>query len=124
MDPTEHNDIPAEMNFMNLHSAPLVCVRDGSEPPPQRKILRGTSLVVHWLRLHASIARSTGSIPGWGAQIPHTAQHSQYKFSKQNRTQPSECSSPLNKRAQYFHASYSHSPMYFKLSQINCNSTL
>lgn len=98
MDPTEHNEMPAVMNFMNPHSGPLVCVRDGSEPPPQTKILRDTSLVVQWLRLHASTARSRGSIPSWGAQIPYTAQHSQYKFSKQNRTQPSECSSPLNKR--------------------------
>ena len=26
-----------------------------------------------WLRLHASIARDTGSIPGWGTKIPHAA---------------------------------------------------
>ena len=26
----------------------------------------GTSLVVQWLRLHASTARGPGSIPGWG----------------------------------------------------------
>ena len=25
MDPTEHDDMPGEMNFMNLHSGPLVC---------------------------------------------------------------------------------------------------
>ena len=30
-----------------------------------------TSLVVQWLRLHASTAGGTGSIPGQGAKIPH-----------------------------------------------------
>ena len=33
--------------------------------------LWGTSLVVHWLRLWASNAEGTGSIPGWGNKIPH-----------------------------------------------------
>ena len=36
-----------------------------------KKSLPGTSLVVQWLRLHASNARSTGSIPGQGTKIPH-----------------------------------------------------
>ena len=27
--------------------------------------------MVLWLRLHTSNARGTGSIPGWGAKIPH-----------------------------------------------------
>ena len=31
----------------------------------------GTSLAVQWLRLHASNAGGTGSIPGWGTKIPH-----------------------------------------------------
>ena len=31
----------------------------------------GTSPVVHWLRLCASVAGSMGSIPGWGPKIPH-----------------------------------------------------
>ena len=31
----------------------------------------GTSLVVQWLRLHASSAGGAGSIPGWGTKIPH-----------------------------------------------------
>ena len=31
----------------------------------------GTSLVVQWLRLHASNAGGTGSIPGQGTKIPH-----------------------------------------------------
>ena len=32
----------------------------------------GTSLVVQWLRLHASNAEGVGSIPGVGTKIPHT----------------------------------------------------
>ena len=31
----------------------------------------GTFLVVQWLRLHASNAGGTGSIPSWGTKIPH-----------------------------------------------------
>ena len=34
----------------------------------------GTSLVVQWLRLHASTAGDTGSIPGGGTKILHAAQ--------------------------------------------------
>ena len=34
----------------------------------------GTSLVVQWLRLHASTAGGTGSIPGGGTKIPHATQ--------------------------------------------------
>ena len=30
-----------------------------------------TSLVVQWLRLHASRARGVGLTPGWGTKIPH-----------------------------------------------------
>ena len=37
----------------------------------------GTSLAVQWLRLRASTAGGTGSIPGWGAKIPHTTWHGQ-----------------------------------------------
>ena len=32
--------------------------------------LLGTSLAVQWLRLHASTAGGTGSIPSWGTKIP------------------------------------------------------
>ena len=32
----------------------------------------GTSLAVQWLRLHASTAGGTGSIPGWGSSTCHT----------------------------------------------------
>ena len=31
----------------------------------------GTSLAVHWLRLHVPNAGYTGLIPGWGTKIPH-----------------------------------------------------
>ena len=31
----------------------------------------GTSLVVHWLRLHVSNAGDVGSIPGQGTKVPH-----------------------------------------------------
>ena len=37
---------------------------------PQENQLR-TSLPVQWLRLWASTAGGTGSIPGWGTKIPH-----------------------------------------------------
>ena len=36
-----------------------------------QRALRGTYLVVQWLRLHTFTASSTGSIPGWGTKIPH-----------------------------------------------------
>ena len=35
--------------------------------------IRGTSLVDPWLRLCASNAGGSGSIPSWGTKIPHTA---------------------------------------------------
>ena len=35
---------------------------------------RGTSLVVQWLRLCPSTVEGTGSNPGWGTKILHTAQ--------------------------------------------------
>ena len=40
------------------------------------KICTQTSLAVQWLKLHASTAGSTGSIPGEGTKIPHAIQHS------------------------------------------------
>ena len=39
----------------------------------------GTSLVVQWLRLQASIAGGAGSIPGQGTKILHAVQHGQIK---------------------------------------------
>lgn len=34
----------------------------------------GTSLVIHWLRLHASKAGGAGSIPDQGTEVPHATQ--------------------------------------------------
>ena len=34
----------------------------------------GASLVVQWVRLHASTTEGTGLIPGWGTKIPHATQ--------------------------------------------------
>ena len=36
-----------------------------------QKWFLGTSLAVHWLRLHTSTAGGMGSIPGWGTKILH-----------------------------------------------------
>ena len=47
-----------------------------------KKLLRGTSLAVQWLGLHASTAGGSGSIPGRGTKILHAAQHSQKKKKK------------------------------------------
>ena len=44
----------------------------------------GTCLAVQWLRLHASTAGGTGSIPGQGTKIPHAAWRGQ-KNQKANR---------------------------------------
>ena len=41
--------------------------------------IRDTSLVVQWLRLHASNAGGTGLIPVWGTKVPHAVWHSQKK---------------------------------------------
>ena len=48
------------------------------------------SLVVQWLRLHASITRGTGSIPGRGTKIPHAAHCGKKKvqLNKKNTKQP------------------------------------
>ena len=39
----------------------------------------GISLVVQWLRLHASTAGDAGWIPGWEAKIPHAAHEAKRK---------------------------------------------
>ena len=47
---------------------------------PVRKLSeRGTSLVVQWLRLYASTAGGTGSIPCQGTKILHVACQGQKK---------------------------------------------
>ena len=45
----------------------------------QNKKGRGTSLAVQWLKLHASAAWGTGSIPALGTKIPHALGHGQKK---------------------------------------------
>ena len=39
-----------------------------------KNMVTTTSLMVQWLRFHASTAGSTGLIPGGGTKIPHAAQ--------------------------------------------------
>ena len=45
----------------------------------------GTSLVVQWLRLHASNAGGMGSIPGWGTKIPHAMECGKKNTKKQTK---------------------------------------
>ena len=42
----------------------------------------GTSLVVQWLRLHASNAGDAALIPGWGTKTPHTVPNGQKEKNK------------------------------------------
>ena len=49
---------------------------------PSQKLQVGSSLVVHWLGLHAPTAKGTGSIPGRGAKIPQATRHGQKKKKK------------------------------------------
>ena len=46
----------------------------------------GTSLVVQWLRLHASTAGGTGSIPGGATKIPHAWRCGKKKKTKKEPT--------------------------------------
>ena len=50
-----------------------VCVRSSMQAHIHMIFLQGTSLVVQGLRLHASNARGTGSIPGKANKIPCVA---------------------------------------------------
>ena len=43
------------------------------------EVALGISLVVQWLRLHASTAEGLGSIPGQGTKIPHAVWYGQKK---------------------------------------------
>ena len=54
---------------------------DPSEQPYRLglRFKQGTSLEVQLLRLRASTAEGTDSIPGWGSKISHAARHSQKK---------------------------------------------
>ena len=46
----------------------------------------GTCLEVQWLRFCSPDAGGTGSIPGWGAQIPHATQLGQKKRKENYRS--------------------------------------
>ena len=56
--------------------------RKGFSVWPKAETVVMTSLAVQWLRLHASTARGTGSIPGWGTKITQAAQHGQKQKTK------------------------------------------
>ena len=48
-----------------------------------------TSLAIQWLRPQASIAGGMGSIPGWGAKIPHaTGSGQKINFKKLMKKNP------------------------------------
>ena len=53
----------------------------------------GTSLVVQWLRLHASNAGTVGSIPGQGTKIPYAVWHGQKIKKKKSLSKGKFCSS-------------------------------
>ena len=40
-------------------------------------VIENTTLVVQWLRFHASIAGGTALIPGWGTKITYATWHGQ-----------------------------------------------
>ena len=44
-------------------------------PKPYDQQVRGTSLVVQWLRCHTPNANCTGLIPGWGNKVLNAVQH-------------------------------------------------
>ena len=48
-------------------------------------VVYGISLVVQWLRLHASKTQGIGSIPGQGLKISHATWCSQKKKKKKKR---------------------------------------
>ena len=52
---------------------------DVNMPLPYKEVEPGTSLAAQWLRLLASTAQGTDSIPGWGTKIPHAVRCSQKK---------------------------------------------
>ena len=58
--------------------------REGDKDDIKNNKRGGTSLVVQWLRLHASMAGGVGSIPGQGTKIPHAARPKN-KNKKNNR---------------------------------------
>ena len=79
---------------------PSTSLEPNIDPPPvitqisarllglKEKDDHGTSLVVQWLRLHASTAGDMGSIPGQGTKILHYMQCGQKKKDKDDQLKP------------------------------------
>ena len=64
-------------------------------PPPHITVVKSadsrTSLAVQWLKTLPSNAGSTGSIPGWGAKIPHAL------WPKNQNIKRKQCCNKFNK---------------------------
>ena len=61
--------------FLRIHLlVNTVTVSERLQKKGLRVMISETCLMVQWLRLCAPIARSMGSIPGWGTKIPHVTQ--------------------------------------------------
>ena len=63
---------------------------------------RGTSLAVRWLRLCASTAGGTGSIPGRGTKIPHAAWCGQTNKNKTKQTRGGREIGPCSARERLY----------------------
>ena len=64
--------------------------------------LRGTSLVVQWLRLCTSSSGGMGSIPGWTAKILNAKQHSQKKKKREREKWKESNYSSTSKQIRYY----------------------
>ena len=69
--------LPPLACLLSVVPEPLMGVLGEGEGPQSKNTGLGTSLAVQWLRLHASTAGGTSSIPGRGTKIPHAASHGQ-----------------------------------------------
>ena len=54
-----------------------------SRTPSEDSVMRGTSLVVQWLRLHVSTAGGMGLIPGQGPKILYAVVQQKQKTKKE-----------------------------------------
>ena len=77
-----------------MHTRSIKRILQNTIPVTQREknhalknVLTATSLVVQWLRRHASTAGGAGLIPGRGAKTPHAVQHGQKKKKSFNSNQ-------------------------------------
>ena len=77
--PTDDYPLPVSFFIFNLY------VYFYCEPFRNIKMFRRKSLAAQWLRLCASIAGGTGSIPGWGTKIPQAAQPKKKKKRERER---------------------------------------